>query len=98
MFSGLWEKSAISIAMGFAIGLLDTAGFYITAKFFLANALSKKRIYALLIEIIRLLILIGFIIFIVFSFKWISSLWLLGSAMFFSLLGKFFFIAQRFKS
>jgi hypothetical protein len=97
MFSGLWEKSAISIAAGIGIGLMDSVGFLITARFFLTNALSNKRIYALIIELVRLVILIGFVIFLC-SFKEISNLWLLGSAVLISLLGKFLFIARRFKS
>jgi hypothetical protein len=97
MFSGLWEKSAISIAAGVAIGLMDSIGFFITAKFFLANAKTKKRINALFFEVGRLIVLIG-VIFLVCSFRGVSSLWLLGSAILVSLLGKLYFIAQRFKA
>jgi len=84
--------------MGSAIGIMDAVGFLLTARFFLANATNKKRVNALIFEIGRLLLLIA-VIFFLCSFKqYFSSLFLLFGAIIFSLAGKFFFIAQRFKA
>jgi len=63
MFSGLLEKIAISAGLGIVFGAIDAIGFFYTAKFFFANTGGKKRTIAGGLEILRLIFLIAFIIF-----------------------------------
>jgi hypothetical protein len=97
MFSGLLEKTAISIGTGAIVGLADAVGFYYSAKMFISNKPGNSRIFAAILEAGRLLLLIALILTLN-SQKCFSIFILIGIAFLISLGGKFFFIFKRMKA
>jgi hypothetical protein len=97
MFSGPLGKAAISVGAGIAVGLIDAAGFFYTAKLFINNTVAHARAIAAAAEASRLILLIAFVV-LLWHAKFISVLWLLGSALLLSLAGKFLFIFKGLKA
>jgi hypothetical protein len=96
MFSGPWEKIAISVVIGFLLGLADAVGFFYTVKFFLANSAGVKKVVAGFFEISRLILIIIFIIFLS-SHKIILFVPLFLLALIMSLGGKMLLILKGLK-
>jgi hypothetical protein len=89
-------KIVISAAIGTIAGAIDAAGFFYTAKFFFANTNVVKRTIAGILEILRLIILVAFIIFIC-SRLHVMFLPLAFMALVLSLGGKMVFIFKGLK-
>ncbi len=65
MFSGPWEKIAISAAIGVLIGAADAAGFFYTVKLFIEKSPGYKKVLAAFFEVVRLVLIVAFIIFLI---------------------------------
>ena len=96
MFSGPWEKIAISAAIGILIGVADAIGFFYTVKFFLANSAGLKKAVAGFFEFFRLIVIIAFIIFLS-SHKIILIVPLFLFALIISLGGKMILVLKGLK-
>jgi len=91
MYSGLLEKTALSAGLGIAFGAIDAVGFFYTAKVFFTNSSGKKKTLAGACELLRLIVLIAFIIFLCSRIH-VSFIPLAITAIFVSLGGKMVFI------
>jgi hypothetical protein len=65
MFSGPWEKIAISATIGVLIGAADAAGFFYTVKLFIAKSPGHKKVLAGIFEVLRLVLIVAFTIFLI---------------------------------
>jgi hypothetical protein len=93
MFSGPWEKIAISAAIGVLIGAADAAGFFYTVKLFFAKSPGHKKAFAGLFEVLRLM-LFAAIIFFLISNKSILVIPLFLAAFILSMVGKMVLIIK----
>jgi hypothetical protein len=97
MFSGPLERTALSVGIGVVVGLTDAAGFFYTARFFLASTTSGKRVIAGFAEAARMILLIA-VVLLLWHLKFVPVLWLLCSALVASLAGKLFLISKRLRA
>ena len=87
MSSGAWHGLLASIAMGMALGLLDTVAFFFTARAFLRATSPGTRIGPVAWEIARLALIIAVIIFLA-RYHIFNCWWLLITVVLVSLVGK----------
>jgi hypothetical protein len=96
MYSGPWEKTTISAALGVVIGAIDAVGFLYTAKLFFSTTTVLQKSIAGILEIFRLIALITLIIFL-YSFEFFNCLPLIFMAFLCSLGGKMVLIFKGLK-
>ena len=94
MSSGQPSLILISASAGVAIGLIDSVGFFATARIFFARSLPQRFLISGLLEAGRLAILVAVIIFLALKSP-LPFWWMIIPALLISCAGKFFVTLKR---